>query len=65
MQSIKTIVSVILLSAFCFQQAGAQQFIDKAVVEYEVKANVKKTMGNNTWEEMIKDAPRMLLKDVA
>ena len=56
MQSIKTIVSVILLSAFCFQQAGAQQFIDKAVVEYEVKANVKKTMGNNTWEEMMKDA---------
>ncbi|MEP6616279.1 MAG: GLPGLI family protein [Ginsengibacter sp.] len=33
----------------------AQQFITKAVIEYEVKANIKKTMGNNTFEEMIKE----------
>ncbi|HMZ99803.1 MAG TPA: GLPGLI family protein [Ferruginibacter sp.] len=36
--------------------ASAQQFIDKAVIEYEVKTNVKKTMGNNSWDEMIKEA---------
>lgn len=33
----------------------AQQFINKAVIEYEVKSNIKKTMGNNTWAEMLKD----------
>ena len=34
---------------------NAQQFINKAVIEFEVKANIKKTMGNNSFEEMIKD----------
>lgn len=33
----------------------AQQFIDKAVIEYEVKTNIKKTMGNGSWDEKIKD----------
>lgn len=33
----------------------AQQFIDEAVVEYEVKTNIKKTMGNGIWAEMIKE----------
>lgn len=37
-------------------QASAQQFIDKAVVEYEVKANIKKTMPSDSWGEMLKDA---------
>ena len=35
--------------------ANAQQFISKAMIEYEVKANIQKTMGNNTFEEMIKE----------
>ena len=35
--------------------AHAQQFISKAMIEYEVKANIQKTMGNNTFEEMIKE----------
>ena len=34
----------------------AQQFISKAVIEFEVKANIKKTMGNNTFEEMLKES---------
>jgi len=34
----------------------AQQFISKATIEYEVKANIKKTMGNNTFEEMLKES---------
>ncbi len=33
----------------------AQVFINKAVIEYEVKVNVKKTLGNNSWAEMLKD----------
>ncbi len=35
--------------------SNAQQFISKAVIEFEVKANIKKNMGNNSFEEMIKD----------
>lgn len=42
----------ILLLVVC--QAGAQNFISKASIEFEVKTNVKKTMGNDTWDEMIK-----------
>lgn len=33
----------------------AQQFLDKAVIEYEVKTNIKKTMGNGSWDEKIKE----------
>ena len=35
--------------------SNAQHFINKAVIEYEVKSNVKKSMGNDMWSEMIKD----------
>jgi len=44
-----------LLAAFSLN-AEAQQFIDKATIEYEVKTNVKKTMGNSSWDEMLKEA---------
>ncbi len=47
---------IIAILFFCFMQAGAQQFIEKAVIEYEVKTNIKKTMGSSSWEEMLKDA---------
>ncbi|MBA0882282.1 GLPGLI family protein [Flavobacterium undicola] len=33
----------------------AQQFVDKAVIEYEVNTNLKKTMSNDSWDEMMKD----------
>ncbi len=33
----------------------AQNFIDKAEIEFEVKTNIKKTMGSSTWAEMLKD----------
>jgi GLPGLI family protein len=48
---------IIILSAtlFTFIIANAQQFIDKAVIEYEVKTNAKKRMGNGSWAEMLKD----------
>jgi GLPGLI family protein len=34
---------------------NAQQFIDKATIEYEVKTSIKKTMSNDSWDEMMKD----------
>ncbi len=45
-----------LLMAFCaFFQARAQQFIDKGKVEYEVRSNIKKTMGSGFWADIMKD----------
>jgi len=49
----KVIYCITLL--FFYSNLHAQQFIDKAVVEYEVKANIKKTMSNDRWGEMLKD----------
>lgn len=48
----------IVLTAFALFviiSVHAQQFISKAVIEYEVKANIKKTLGNNMWDEMMKE----------
>ena len=48
--------NIIILFLIVFgKQASAQIFIDKGVIEFEVKTNVKKTMGNSTWAEMMKD----------
>lgn len=47
-----SIAAIILIS---FNNATAQQFVNKATVEYEVKTNIKKTMGNNSWDEMMKE----------
>ena len=33
----------------------AQTFIDKAVIEFEVKTNIQKTMGTNPMAEMMKN----------
>mgnify|MGYP000967012794 CR=1 FL=1 len=51
---IKNILVALLVTGSA-TAAQAQQFIDKAVIEYEVKTNVKKTMGNSSWDEMIKE----------
>ncbi len=49
--------NAISLVAFllCAGSLKSQTFINSAVVEYEVKVNVKKTMGNNSWAEMLKE----------
>ena len=44
----------VMLAGF-FNSLSAQQFINKATVEYEVRTNIKKTMGNDSWAEMIKE----------
>ena len=48
---------IFILVIITFSQLGtnAQQFITKAKIEYEVKANIQKTMGNGTFEDMLKD----------
>jgi GLPGLI family protein len=48
---------IIILFAvhFTTAMANAQQFIDKAVIEYEVKTNAQKRMGNSSWADMLKD----------
>ncbi len=45
----------LLYAYFLGSNLYAQQFISKAVIEYEVKSNIKKTMGNGTFADMMKD----------
>ena len=49
----KIFLSILLLSLTGICQA--QIFINSAKIEYEVKADIKKTMGNNRWDDMLKD----------
>ncbi len=48
-------ITIPCLAVCLWQPAVAQTFISKAVIEFEVKVNVKKTLGNNSWAEMMKD----------
>ncbi|HUZ60568.1 MAG TPA: GLPGLI family protein [Hanamia sp.] len=50
-------IKIILLAICLFfcTNLPAQIFISKAKIEYEVKSDIRKTMGNNTWYEMLKD----------
>lgn len=48
-------LTILCLAVFFGTTANAQTFISKAKIEYEVKANIQKTMGNNSWQEMLKD----------
>jgi GLPGLI family protein len=47
--------SILLLLTIIGFHAKAQLFIDKAVIEFEVKTNVKKTMGTGQWADMLKE----------
>lgn len=51
MKSILFFITVLLFTI----TIQAQQFINKAVIEYEVNTNLKKTMSNHSWDEMIKE----------
>lgn len=46
---------MIAVFLFLFVVSHAQIFIDQAKIEYEVKSDVKKTMGNDSWDEQLKD----------
>ena len=52
----KTVLSFLFVIIIFTAKLNAQQFINKAVIEYEVKTNIKKTMGNDSWDELLKDA---------
>lgn len=51
----KTKIYFIIIALFIANNLQAQKFISKAVIVFEVKANIKKTMGSNTWDEMLKE----------
>jgi GLPGLI family protein len=48
-------LSILITVLFFTGTIKAQQFIDKAEIEYEVNTNLKKTMSNDSWDEMMKD----------
>lgn len=51
----KTKLYCIAILLFTATQVHAQQFVNKAVIEYEVKQSIKKTLGGGVWAEMLKD----------
>lgn len=51
MKSIYLFLIIMFFSSF----SNAQQFVDKAVIEFEVNTNLKKTMSNNSWDEQMKE----------
>lgn len=54
-KNIMKLIFIFLITISPFAKINAQQFIDKAVIEFEVKTSIKKTLSNNSWMEMIKD----------
>ncbi len=51
----KAKIFIFIITLFITVGLNAQQFISKAVIEYEVKSNIKKTMGNDMFDEMLKE----------
>lgn len=51
MKSILFFVTALIFTTI----ARAQEFVDKAVIEFEVNTNLKKTMGSSSWQEMMKE----------
>ena len=51
MKSILFFITALLLTTV----ATAQQFVNKATIEYEVSTNLKKTMSNDSWDEQMKE----------
>jgi GLPGLI family protein len=50
----KKIIIVAISVLFMLNKANAQTtFIDKATIQFEVKSNIKKTMGSSNWEEQM------------
>lgn len=51
----KKIIAILLFCATIFDLKAQSFVINAGEVEYEVKANFKKTLGSSTWAEMMKD----------
>ena len=50
----KQLFFIISFALMMIGQSKAQIFISKASIEFEVKTSIKKTMGSDSWDEMIK-----------
>lgn len=48
-------IFLILTTLLFASNLNAQQFIDKAVIEFEVNTNLKKRMSSNSWSDQIKE----------
>lgn len=48
-------ILIFLTNFFVISALQAQQFIEKAEIEFEVNTNLKKKMGNNSWDEKMKE----------
>ena len=46
---------VLIVACLSFKSIKAQVFIDRGMIEYEVKVNNHKAMGEGTWAEMFRD----------
>jgi len=46
---------LLIIVTLSFQSIKAQHFIEKGLIEYEVKVNNHKAMGDGTWAELFKD----------
>jgi GLPGLI family protein len=51
----KTKIYFLFIALLFAASLHAQQFINRAVIEYEMKANIQKTMGNDAFDEMLKE----------
>lgn len=49
------VLCIVLTLLFLTTSSQAQQFVEKAVIEFEVNTNLKKKMGSDSWDEMLKD----------
>lgn len=49
------IITAFLITAFTATTNAQQQFLTRAEIEFEVKTNVKKKIGNSSWAEQFKD----------
>ena len=48
-------IYLFLLIVFASTASFSQQFVNKAVIEFEVNTNLKKTMSDNSWSEKMKE----------
>jgi GLPGLI family protein len=48
-------IFLIITTLLFVSNLNAQQFIDKAVIEFEVNTNLKKRMSSNSWSDQIKE----------
>lgn len=51
----KKLITIIAACGLVYSAAAQQVFLEKANIEFEVKTNVKKTIGNGRWAEMLKE----------